>query len=214
MLQTYSSENGYYSFPSGHGHVYGGSFEDNRSPVSAWVPDNPNQGWPATIGVGRNAQTLASSVFLIKTDGSADPVRVADVGQDARKVRCDAIEGTGNFLCGVTVFGEDQVALFTWDGETNPASAGTVDVGDGPVNLDVKQLSNGNVGLVTTGFNDNTVSVMELMPGGSVVSNTKSSVPAACNSPGHAKFIRDAESLKIIGTCYDSGNYFIMESGL
>ncbi|NGP89999.1 InlB B-repeat-containing protein [Fodinibius halophilus] len=214
MLQDYNTEYGYYSFPDGHGHVYGNKFADDRYPVSAWVPDSRDQNWPATISVGRNTETLASSVFLVKTDGSADPVRVSDVGQDARKVRCIAIEDTGDFLCGVTVFGEDKLALFTWDGETEPTAVGMVSVGDGPVNLDVQLLDNGNVGIVTTGFNDDTITELELTPAGSVVSNNSRAVPSECESPGHAKFVRDAASMKVLGTCYDSSNYFIVGSEL
>lgn len=213
MLQTYDPEDGYYSFPDGHGHVYGGGFDDNRFPISTWVPDRPEDNWPATIGVGRNEETLASSVFLIDTQGDNDPIKVADVGQDARKVRCTDTGG-GSLLCGVSVFGEDRLALFTWDGETEPTAAGTVDVGDGPVNLDLRLLDNGNVGIVTTGFNDDTVTELELTPGGSVVNSHSRDAPSACESPGHAKFVRDAEGLKVIGTCYDSSNYFIVESAL
>jgi len=213
-FQAFDPESGLYSLPGQlDSRISGTRFEDDRIAVSAWVTDRPDDRRPA-LAVGRNSSTLESSLFLVTRDGN-DPVRVADIGQDARKIRCtDLDDGSGNLLCGVSVFGEDQIALFSWDGTSQPSAIGTLEVGDGPVNLDVKLLDSGNIGLITSGFNDNSVAIFELMPGGGVVSQNTQQAPSACQSPAHTKFIQDSESLKILGTCFDSGNYFIIESGL
>lgn len=107
--------------------------------------------------------TESGLYFLPRGDADNAPVpqRLADVGLDARKVRCHELN-SGNYLCAVTVFGDDEVALFTWDGNTTLSSAGSITVGDGPVNMQLRALQNGNIGLVTTGFNDNTVTITEL----------------------------------------------------
>jgi len=187
--------------------------------VSAWMPDDGTPNNTPSIVLDRdtdpNNNTKSGLYFLPRGDANNAPTpqRLADVGLDARKVRCQDLND-GNFLCAVTVFGEDKVELFIWDGGTTLNSAATVSIGNGPVDLQLRDLPGGNFGLVTTGFNDNTYTVAELAPDGSVLTNNTVGTPSGCQSPAHAIFVRDAASLKVVGTCFDSGNYFIIESGL
>mgnify|MGYP005845812145 CR=1 FL=1 len=187
--------------------------------VSAWMPDDgtPDDTPPIVLDRDTDPDNSTESGLYFLPRGDADnapvPQRLADVGLDARKVRCQDLNN-GNFLCAVTVFGDDEVALFIWDGGTGLNSAGTISVGDGPVDMQLRALQNGNIGLVTTGFNDNTATIIELSSDGSVISSNTSSTPSGCESPAHAILVRDDVSLKLLGTCFDSSNYFIIESGI
>lgn len=160
------------------------------------------------------ARAVESGLYLDERNGEA-PTRVAELGLDARKIRCtEAGEGTGNLICGVSIFGDDRVAILLWDGESAPTLAGFADVGDGPVDLDLRALASGNVALVSTGFNDNTLTETVVGPDGSVVSSDTRGAPEGCLNPGHAVYEQDDQGLKVVGTCYSSDNYFIVDSAL
>ncbi len=156
-----------------------------------------------------------SGVYLAKWDGS-DPVRAIDnIGFDARRIRCiEDDSGTGNLVCVASIFGHDRLGLMTWDGENVPVLTDFAEIGDGPVGIDLRLLSNGNIAIVSTGFNDNTVTETIVAPNGIVQSSSTNPVLDGCKSPGHAVYVQDAESWKILGTCYDSDSYFIVESEL
>lgn len=156
-----------------------------------------------------------SGVFLVKWDGS-DPVRAIDnIGFDARRIRCIE-DGTdsGNLICAASIFGHDRLGLMTWDGENVPVLTDFAEIGDGPVGIDLRHLPDGTIGIVSTGFNDNTLTETVISTNGRVQSNNTRSVLNGCQSPGHAIYIEDAESLKILGTCYNSNHYFVVESEL
>lgn len=180
--------------------------------VSAYLHNNTFPIGP-TLVLTREQQSGLYLTMFNESDNSPNVTRVADLGLDARKVRCVEVS-SGNLICAVSVFGDDRLAILTWDGETEPTLVDFVDVGDGPVGIDLRLLANRNIGVVSTGFNDNTVTITELSPSGDVVGNNTQPVLEGCQSPGHAIFVHDSESLKIVGTCYDSGTYFIMDSEL
>ena len=194
------------------------SFEDNinsflfdGSIISAWMPDD---GTPEDTPVLVLDNATESGLYLALRDGSA-PTRVADVGPDARKVRCTRLKsGMDNFVCAVSVFGSNQLAILTWDGATAPTFHGFTNVGNGPVDIQLRRLINGNVAVLSTGFNDNTVTETEVAPDGTVISNNTRPTLEGCESPAHAIYIQDDESLKIVGTCFGSDAYFITESDL
>lgn len=175
--------------------------------VSAWMPDDGTPDDTPALVLDRAQE---SGLYLLARGGSP-PVRIADLGSDARKVRCINPDG-GELVCGVTVFGDDEVTILTWDGQNAPTVQGTVPVGDGPVDLGLTLLANGNVALVTTGFNDHTVTEIEIAPDGSVVGTETRSVLDGCQNPGHALYVQDDESLKVVGTCFNSDNAFVEES--
>ncbi|MDZ7706951.1 MAG: hypothetical protein U5J97_03455 [Trueperaceae bacterium] len=157
-------------------------------------------------------RAVESGMYLVGWDGSP-PERAFDLGLDARRIRChDDGTGTGDVLCGVSVFGDDALAIVTWDGESLPTLAGLVDVGDGPVGLDLARLANGNIAVVTTGFNDDTVTETEVTPAGAEVSSQARPAATGCTQPGHAMYLRDAEGLKVMGTCWGSDAFFVEPS--
>lgn len=156
-----------------------------------------------------------SGVFLVKWDGS-DPVRAIDnIGFDARRLRCidDGTE-SGNLICAASIFGHNRLGLMTWDGENEPVLTDFAEIGDGPVGFDLRLLSNGNIAIVSTGFNDNTITETVVMPNGRVQSNNTRTALDGCQSPGHAIYMEDSEGLKILATCYNSNSYMIFESEL
>jgi hypothetical protein len=183
-------------------------------PVSAYVHEiqrqglRPNGAYLVLVGGEKSGIYLATM-----TPEEQSATRIADMGNDARKVRCVEDDSpSGNLVCAVSVFGDNQLSLLNWDGATAPTTAGVVDVGDGPVGIDLQRLSNGNIGIVSTGFNDNTITEIEAKHDGSVVNSRTYAAPEGCQSPGHAIYVQDAEGVKVVGTCYDSKAYFIIES--
>jgi len=154
-----------------------------------------------------------SKLYLATWDPKAVTEVVSNIGFDARKIRCTGDgSGTGNLVCAVSVFGDSRLAILTWNGQNEPVLTGFVDVGNGPVGIDLRSLANGNVAIVSTGFNDNTVTETEVSAGGNIISNNTRPVLDGCQSPGHAIYIQDDESLKVVGTCFGSDAIFIMES--
>jgi hypothetical protein len=179
--------------------------------VSAYLHDgtgaNLSGGGPPILLLTRAVQSI---VWLNRRDGSASTNELT-LGLDARKLRCIEVAG-GGALCGVTLFGADQVAIITWDGGENVSFVTNVAGGDGPVDLDLRALPGGNIALVTTGFNNGALIEAEITPAGAVVSSQTASVPAGCTGAGHAVYIEDDAGLKIVGTCYSSNQYYIVDS--
>lgn len=159
------------------------------------------------------SQETESGVFLVKWDGS-NPVRAIDnIGFDARRIRCIELE-SGQLICAASIFGHNRLGLMTWDGENVPVLTDFAELEAGPVGIDLRILPNGNIAVVSTGFDNNTITETVVMPNGRVESNSTRSVLEGCINPGHAIYVEDAEGLKILVTCFDSNNYFVVESEL
>jgi hypothetical protein len=174
--------------------------------VSAYLHDGGSGASPLLL-LTRDVQ---SRVWVNQRDGGPSTSALT-LGLDARKLRCIGVPG-GGALCGVTLFGADQVATFLWDGVGSVTPTATVNTVDGPVDLDLRSLPNGNVALVTTGFNNGLLLEAELTPAGAVVSSESSNVPAGCTGAGHTVYVEDDAGLKIVGTCYSSNQYYITDS--
>ncbi|MFO7546704.1 MAG: hypothetical protein R6W77_14520 [Trueperaceae bacterium] len=158
-------------------------------------------------------RAVNSGLYVDYRDGSM-PTRAFDVGLDARKLRCiDTMTAAGH-LCAISVFGQDQLGLVNWDSVGLPTWRGFVDVGDGPVGLDIGKLSNGNYGIVSTGFNDDSVTEVEVTATGTLVDTAARDVPTGCVQPGHAIYVPDAEDHNVVGTCYGSGHLFMLKTAL
>jgi hypothetical protein len=115
------------------------------------------------------------------TNSSNDvPVEIGASQNSPRRVRC-----TPNSVCAVSNFGSDSLTVLTWDAQDAIAIVGTVPVGDGPVGIDIRGRTDGNVEVVSTGFNDNSYSITVLGQNGGTVSNQEFAVPASCTNPGH-----------------------------
>lgn len=175
--------------------------------VSAWLADDSTSPAPALVLV----RDVDSRLYLEPRDGSPPTAMTDGLGLDARKLRCAGV-GADAWLCGVTVFGDDGLAIVAWDGSSVPTLEDVAPVGDGPVGLDLRVLADGDVAFVTTGFGDGTVSESEVAPDGTVLATDTRAVPSGCVQPGHAAYVRDAVGLKLVVTCYGSGNYAVMDS--
>jgi hypothetical protein len=156
-----------------------------------------------------------SGVFLVKWDGST-PIRAIDnIGFDTRRLRCiDDGTGSNNMVCVASIFGHNRLGLMTWDGENIPVLTDFAELDDGPIGIDLRLLPNGNIAVVSTGFNNNTINETVIMPNGLVQTNTTRSVLDGCQSPGHAIYIQDSEGFKILATCFNSNSYMITGSEL
>ncbi len=188
---------------------------DGKELISAYMHDDMLSDDPVPQPLGPVlvlTRETESGVYLAKWGGS-DPVRAIDnIGFDARRIRCIETESTGDLICAASIFGHDRLGIMTWDGENLPVLTDFADIGDGPVGIDLRLLPNGNILIVATGFNDNTVTETEVSANGVVSEIYTRSVPGGCQNPGHAIYVHDDEGLKIVGSCYSSSNYFIIES--
>ncbi len=180
--------------------------------VSAFVPDDalaPGSPAPALV----LTRDVISRLYLVPRDGGAVQGPMA-MALDARKIRC-APPGSGSaWICVVTEFGADRIELLTWDGAGSPTYKTGVLVGDGPVDVDLAVLPNGDVAVLTTGFNDGSITEVEVDGNGNVQNTVSASVPAGCVQPGHAVYLRDAVGLKVLTTCYGNSHYVVSMSGL
>src|SRR5690606_27308646 len=178
--------------------------------VPAFVADddlvNPAAALVLTRGVSRYR-------YLDDRDGDA-PAIALTLGLAARKLRCVDTESSAGWLCAVSLFGDDQLALLNWDGAGLPVMRGTVDVGDGPVGIDLVLLDDGDVAIVSTGFNDDSVTEVKVTNDGTLLATQARQAPAGCDSPGHAIYFEDDGGLGLVGTCWQSGNYFVLRTAL
>lgn len=161
----------------------------------------------------------ASPSYLVLSSGSPGRVyqhdRTEDPGtlvgfveNDARKIRCL------DEVCAVSNFGSDSITLLTWDAQDVATIVGSFPVGDGPVGIDIKRLGNGNLGVLTTGFNDGTISVTEVTSAGVFVCTVTTQLPATdCDQPGHAVWANDPND-RVIVSCFGSDTLYVSESGL
>ncbi len=178
--------------------------------VSAFVADD-DLATPAPALV--LTRGVSSYLYLDDRDGDA-PVLALTLGLDARKLRCVNTESSAGWLCAVSLFGDDQLTLLNWDGAGLPVVRDTVDVGDGPVGIDLKLLDDGDVAIVSTGFNDDSVTEVKVTNDGTLLATQARQAPAGCDSPGHAIYFEDDGGLGLVGTCWQSGNYFVLRTAL
>jgi len=184
------------SFDSGSGFFIVSGFPDaidssafvgaSGHPISACT-DGPHSrvfaltdGAPGSLWVHENAARPAGAATLIGL-----------VGDAPRNLRM-----LGNLIV-VSNYDSDTLSVARVD---TLAVVLTVDVGDGPVGLDLKEQDDGNIAVVSTGLNDNTYSVTVLTPEGALVSNTKTSLSDDCAAPGHAIWYKDG----LLVSCHDT----------
>jgi hypothetical protein len=158
-------------------------------------------------------RAVSSSLYVDYRDGLG-PTFLRSMGLDARKLRClDTMSATG-YLCAASVFGDDQVATFTWDGLSLASQPNFYAVGDGPVGIDLARMGNGNYAVLSTGFNDNTVTELEVRADATLVDSQSQATPAGCLGTGHAVYVEDTGGHNAVGTCYTSGHYYVLKTRL
>jgi hypothetical protein len=144
---------------------------------------------------------VPGEIYLAEPAFSQGPITfIGNAGNDPRRVRC--LSG----ICAISNFSSDSLTIVQWDGSPGATVASTVDVGDGPVGIDLKEVG-GNLSVISTGFNDNTYTVSVIAPDGSVVSNDTSPVPDGCVNPGHAIWLNNTDQAVV--TCNGSDNYAV-----
>lgn len=172
--------------------------------VSAYLPEGGSE-FPALV------LTRGVASFLYEVEGPTPNASPLGLGLDARRIRCTALSNGGQ-LCGVSVFGDDRLAVVNWTVISAPTLGGFAAAGDGPVGIDLHPLPSGTYALASANFNDNTITEAEVSATGSVLSSETRAAASACTNPGHVTYIRDAESLKLVYTCFNSGNFVVEDS--
>jgi hypothetical protein len=128
---------------------------------------------------------------------------VGDVG-DARRIRC-----LGE-VCVISAFGSDELVVATWDGGTNVAITDTQPVGDGPEGIDLLPLDDGNIGVVSTGSIDATISLTIVTSQGLVVESSIVLAPSRCDGPTQALWLGDTEDHAVV-SCRDSNTLWVLQ---
>lgn len=182
--------------------------------------EGPFSSFPAATGRAVTAAAREEGSLLVVTDGNpgqlflhdrassfADAVLITEVGDGPRRLRVlGEIAVVSNFSAGT-------LTVLTWDAADNIVVRQTVPVGDGPVGIDLVALAGGQVGIVSTGFNDNTWSVTVVDAVGGLVSNVKTTLPAGATAPGHAIWLDD-EGNQVLISCNGSDNVVVAAAGL
>ena len=145
-------------------------------------------GQPGTLAIG-NPQSPSSAVVII-----------GNVGNDPKRVRC--LDG----VCGISNFGSGTLTIAAWDGGDVAAITATVPVGDGPIGIDVRRVGD-LIEIISTGFNDNTVTITSVALDGTVIDSITSPVETGCVGPGHALWLSETDNAMY--TCNTSGSYVV-----
>lgn len=167
--------------------------------ISAYAADRDGPALMVTNG--------APGQFLLHdlVDPNAPATLIGDVGNEPRRIRC--LEP----LCVISNL-DGNLHRATWGFDSAPPVLvpGAVPVGVGPIGIDLIE-SGDNLAVVSTAFNDNTFSITEFDPAGAVVSNEAMPVPDGCLNPGHAIWVPDGDSPKVLVTCSGSDNYAVLD---
>lgn len=144
---------------------------------------------------------------LWRKDNPADLVThataIGQVGNAPRRIR---------FLKSIGIVSNsfsDTLTILVRDASDDVTIKGTVDVGDGPIGIDLLELPDGNIGVVSAGFLGNTYTVTILEPDGDVVSNVTAPVPNGGDKPSCALWA-NALGTRIAVSCSGSGEMIIL----
>jgi hypothetical protein len=186
--------------------------------TSTFFTSGPNYGgFTQTTPAFSAFRRRAGGLILAITDGTPGklfrhavtgapgetPQEIGNLGNSPRRIRC------AGDVCAVSNFASDSLTVVTWTAQDVVSIVGTVAVGDGPVGIDIRGRTDGNVEVVSTGLNDGSYSVTVLGQNGSTVSNQKRAVPAGCTGPGHAVWGRGRE---VLMTCNGSDAIAVVEA--
>ena len=82
----------------------------------------------------------------------------------------------------------------------------TVAVGDGPIGIDLRRVGD-VIEIISTGFNDNTVTITSVALDGSLLASNTSTVEAGCVGPGHGLWLSGTNNAMY--TCNTSNSYVV-----
>lgn len=156
----------------------------------------PEIGGPVYVLFNSTASQLY--VKADPADTSTPAVLTATLGNDGRRVRSE-----GDLLF-ISHFEDDTFAV------VNRTTLGVVtfDVGDGPIGIDTETLPNGDIRVLTTGFNDHTYTITVVHPDGTLVSSATEPVPSGGQNPGSGVFLEDG---KVAISANGSGRIYCFE---
>lgn len=181
-------------FPGATGFVVSAARRTDASPVYfvtvGATPDDPGKLWRMDT----------------PTDISSQATLVGDVGSAPRRIR---------FMKSIGIVSNsfsDTLTILVRDATDNVTIKGTVDVGDGPIGIGLIELPDGNIGVASAGFLDNTYTVTILEPDGDVVSNVTRPVPNGGDKPGCAVFA-NALGTKVAVSCSGSDEVIFIAIG-
>jgi hypothetical protein len=98
-----------------------------------------------------------------------------------------------------------------WENGGTVTIVGTVTVGDGPIGLDLRLNSAGNIEVLSTGFNNHTYTFTVLSPTGAVIGTPVTrTAPEGGLNPVHAIFV-NAAGTRIGITCNGSDEVLIFD---
>jgi hypothetical protein len=178
-------------FPGATGTVISAARRNQTAPVY-FVTVGATAGDPGTLWRKNNPADVAIQATA-----------VGQVGNEPRRIR---------FLKSIGVVSNsasDTLTILARDASDNVTIKGTVNVGDSPIGIDLLELPNGNIGVVSTGFLDDTFTVTILEPDGDVVSNVTRPVPNAGDAPSCAVWA-NAQGTKVAVSCSGSGELIIV----
>jgi hypothetical protein len=175
-------------------------------------PEAPGTPYTAAVRPGGGAVVVTEGspgriYYHDLVDLFAPAVAIGDAGDSPRRIR------TAGNLAFVSNFDSDNLTVLNWSSEDIVSVVGDVAVADGPVGIDALELSDGNVAVVSTGYHDNTSTVTVFDPSGSVLSNVTSSLPLKVSAPGHAFWLRGAQTHYGV-TGNGSGHLVVVDPGL
>lgn len=167
-------------------------------PVSAYMDRLPTTDTTARVLLVTDGQPGA--LIIGNPQSNFTVAKIGNVGNDPRKVRC------AGGICAVSNFGSNTLTIVTWDGGDNAAIAATANVGDGPLGIDLREVGD-TVEIISTGFNDNTLTVTTVASDGTVIGSVTSPVESGCTGPGHALWLSGTNNAMY--TCNTSDSYVV-----
>jgi hypothetical protein len=147
----------------------------------------------------------APGELVRSTLGGTTATSVAPLGNGPRRLRA------AGDIAVVSNFDSDDLTVLRWTPGGTVEVATTVDVGDGPIGIDLLPISGGETAVISTGYFDDTYTVTVLDAGGSVVSNTTMPIPEGCSSPGHAIWIDTGTEIRAIISCNGTSNLHVLD---
>lgn len=199
------------------GYVVANEFDDNGHLLSAWsLAGIPGSTGNAISAFARTAPGgKEGGEVLVATHGQPGQVwqpdrlgggetrLVGNVGNDPRVIRAEGEVAV------VSNFGSDEITLIHWPYGGTATITGTLSVGEGPVGVSMASLPSGNVLAVTSGFEDDTITLTVLSPTASVVSNETVPAPSGCDAPAFVA-VTDGVELRLVVSCHASEEIVIL----
>lgn len=138
--------------------------------------------------------------------GTATPAtKIGNLGNGPRQIRFLGEIGV------VSNFDSGTLTIVRRESSGTVTILGTVDVGDGPIGLDLRQNDAGDIEVLSTGFNDHTYTLTVLSPTGAVVGTPVTrTVPEGGLNPVHAIFVNDSGT-RISISCNGSDEVLIFD---